>query len=76
MVKTITKVGNSHGIILDAALMDLARLKPGDKVNIEIHAGGTLTVTPMAAPVISAERAGEAAKRLISKNAELFRRLS
>lgn len=47
MVKTITKVGNSHGLILDAALMELAHLKAGDDVNVEVHEGGTITVTPV-----------------------------
>jgi antitoxin component of MazEF toxin-antitoxin module len=40
-------VGNSHGIIFDGATMDLAHLKPGDQVNMEIHAGGTITLTPI-----------------------------
>jgi len=47
MIKTITKIGNSQGIIFDAALMNLAHLAPGDEVNIEIHRGGTLTLTPL-----------------------------
>ena len=47
MVKTISKVGNSHGIVFDAALMDLARLKAGDQVNVEVHEGGTITLTPL-----------------------------
>jgi antitoxin component of MazEF toxin-antitoxin module len=47
MTKTITKVGNSQGIIFDAALMELAHLKPGDKVNVEVHEGGTITLTPI-----------------------------
>jgi antitoxin component of MazEF toxin-antitoxin module len=47
MIKTITKVGNSQGIILDAALMELAHLKAGDDVNVEVHEGGTLTLTPI-----------------------------
>ena len=47
MVKTITKVGNSQGIIFDAALMELARLKTGDEVNLEVHSGGTITITPI-----------------------------
>jgi antitoxin component of MazEF toxin-antitoxin module len=47
MVKAITKVGNSHGIIFDAALMELAHLKPGDEMNVEIHEGGTITLTPI-----------------------------
>ena len=32
MIKTISKVGNSQGIIFDAALMDLARIKVGDQL--------------------------------------------
>ncbi len=47
MVKTITRVGNSQGIIFDSALMELAHLKPGDEVNVEVHAGGTITLTPL-----------------------------
>jgi antitoxin component of MazEF toxin-antitoxin module len=47
MVKTITKVGNSHGLIFDAALLELAHLKAGDPVNVEVHAGGTITITPV-----------------------------
>ena len=46
MIKTITKVGNSQGIIFDAALMELAHLKAGDDLNVEVHEGGTLTLTP------------------------------
>lgn len=47
MIKTITKVGNSQGIIFDAALMELAHLKAGDDLNVEVHDGGTLTLTPI-----------------------------
>ncbi|BDS08720.1 hypothetical protein NT6N_37600 [Oceaniferula spumae] len=46
MIKTITKIGNSRGIILDSALLELANLKEGDKVNITVHSGGTITMTP------------------------------
>lgn len=47
MVKTISKIGNSQGLMFDAALMELAHLKAGDQVNVEVHAGGTLTLTPI-----------------------------
>ncbi len=47
MVKTIRKVGNSQGIIFDSALMELAHLKLGDEVNVEVHVGGTVTLTPL-----------------------------
>ena len=36
MTKTISKIGNSQGIIFDAALMDLARVKVGDQLNITV----------------------------------------
>ncbi len=55
MVKTISKVGNSHGIIFDSALMELAHLKAGDEVNVEVHAGGTITLTPLRAQPSHAE---------------------
>jgi antitoxin component of MazEF toxin-antitoxin module len=47
MIKSITKIGNSQGLILDAALLELARLKSGDELNVEVHEGGTITLTPL-----------------------------
>jgi antitoxin component of MazEF toxin-antitoxin module len=76
MVKTISKIGNSQGIIFDSALLQLARLKVGDEVNVEVHSGGTITIAPMERSVIEPEAASEVARRLIQKNDELFRRLS
>jgi len=37
MIKTVTKIGNSQGIIFDATVMDMAHLKIGDQLNLEIH---------------------------------------
>jgi antitoxin component of MazEF toxin-antitoxin module len=76
MIKTISKIGNSQGIIFDSALLQLARLKVGDEVNVEVHRGGTITISPMNPPQISAEKAAETARQLIRTNDELFRRLS
>ena len=76
MIKTITKIGNSQGIIFDSALLQLARLKVGDEVNVEVHAGGAITIAPMQPSVIDPSTAAATAKRLIRKNDELFRRLS
>ena len=47
MTKTISKIGNSQGLVFDAALMELARLQVGDQVNVELHQGGTITITPI-----------------------------
>ena len=75
MTKTISKVGNSQGIIFDAALMDLARVKVGDQVNVTVHEGGSIVLTPLR-PTIDPKTAAAAAKRLIKKNSALFKRLS
>ena len=75
MTKTISKIGNSQGIIFDAALMDLARLKLGDQVTVTVHEGGSIILTPVRS-AIDAKEAGAAAKRLIRKNSALFKRLS
>ena len=75
MTKTITKIGNSQGLMFDSALMDLARIKVGDQVSISVHEGGSIVLTPVR-PVIMPVGAAATAKRLIKKNAALFRRLA
>jgi antitoxin component of MazEF toxin-antitoxin module len=75
MTKTITKIGNSQGIVFDAALMDLARLKVGDQMAVTLHEGGSIVLTPIR-PNIEPRQATATAKRIIRKNSELFRRLS
>jgi antitoxin component of MazEF toxin-antitoxin module len=47
MIQIITKFGNSQGLIFDSALLQLSRLKVGDQVNVEIHSGGTITISPI-----------------------------
>jgi antitoxin component of MazEF toxin-antitoxin module len=75
MTKTITRIGNSQGIIFDAALLDLARVKVGDQVNVTVHPGGAIVLTPIN-PAIDSQAAAKSARRLIRKNAALFKRLS
>jgi antitoxin component of MazEF toxin-antitoxin module len=75
MTKTISKVGNSQGLIFDAALMDLARLKVGDQVTVTVHEGGAIVLTPVRRN-IEPKKAAATARRLIRRNSELFRRLA
>lgn len=75
MIKTISKVGNSQGVIFDSALMDLARLKVGDAVDVVVHDSGAITLTPLR-PVITPERARAVAQEVIKDYSEVFRRLS
>jgi antitoxin (DNA-binding transcriptional repressor) of toxin-antitoxin stability system len=55
--------------------MDLARVKVGDQVNVTVHPGGSIVLTPIH-PAIGADTAGRTAKRLIKKNTRLFKSLS
>ena len=75
MTKTIAKIGNSQGIILDAAFLDLARLRLGDQLTVTLHEGGAIVMTPIRT-TIDAKEAGAKAKRLIRRNSKLFQRLS
>jgi len=69
MLKTITKVGNSQGLIFDAALMELAHLKAGDEVNVEVHEGGTITITP-----VRSQPAREEVSRVIKSTMKDYQR--
>ena len=70
MTKTITKVGNSQGIIFDTALMDLARVKIGDQVDITVvpHTGAIVLM-----PLRSGPSRGEI-RSVIKKTANDYRR--
>ncbi len=75
MTKTISKVGNSNGIIFDATLMDLAHLKTGDQVNVEVHAGGTITLTPIR-PIPSRDQITKTIKSTLKDYARTMKRLA
>jgi antitoxin component of MazEF toxin-antitoxin module len=75
MIKTITKVGNSQGIIFDAALMELAHLKAGDDLNVEVHEGGTLTLTPIR-PRPSRQEASKVIKSTMKDYARTMKKLA
>lgn len=75
MIKTITKVGNSQGIIFDAALMELAHLKAGDDMNVEVHEGGTLTLTPIR-PRPSREEVSKVIKSTMKDYARTMKKLA
>ena len=70
MTKTITKVGNSQGIIFDAALMDLARIKVGDQVNVTIvPESGAILLMPL-----RPRRSNEEISSVIKKTARDYRK--
>ena len=75
MIKRISRVGNSQGLIFDAALRELTGLKAGDEVNVTVHEGGAIVIAPMR-PAIRADEARGRARKLIRRNSALFKRLA
>jgi antitoxin component of MazEF toxin-antitoxin module len=75
MLKKISKVGNSQGLVFDTALRELTGLNVGDPVNVTVHEGGTIVITPMR-PVVDADEARTRGKKLIKRNSALFKRLA
>ncbi|MCA1659495.1 MAG: hypothetical protein LC642_02995, partial [Verrucomicrobiaceae bacterium] len=68
--KTISKVGNSQGIIFDTALMDLARIKVGDQVNVTvIPETGAIVLMPLRSGPSQSEISG-----VIKKTAKDYRK--
>jgi antitoxin component of MazEF toxin-antitoxin module len=47
VLKRISKIGNSRGLILDSALMDLTGLRVGDQVDVTVVPGGSVVLTPI-----------------------------
>ena len=75
MLKTITKVGNSHGLIFDATLRELTGLKPGDQVAVTIAPGGSIILTPVR-KVPRAEEVSATIKRTVKDYRRTLRKLA
>ena len=76
VIKTIKKIGNSKGIILDAALLELAHLKEGDELSVTVHDGGALTFTPVQARNFSDEEFDAATKKALDDYTNTLKKLS
>lgn len=75
MIKSITRIGNSQGIVFDTALMELARLKVGDQVNVTVHEGGAIYLTPVR-PTIGAPEVTESINSVMTDYAGTMRKLA
>jgi antitoxin component of MazEF toxin-antitoxin module len=75
MIKAITKIGNSQGIIFDSALMELAHLKVGDEVTLSYHEGGSIVLTPIQ-PRISKEVVSGVIEKTMKDYAKTMKKLA
>jgi len=56
-------------------LLQLAHLKTGDEVNVEVHSSGTITITPMK-PVPSPEEFSSKVEDVMKRYAQTMKRLA
>jgi antitoxin component of MazEF toxin-antitoxin module len=75
MLKTITRIGNSQGLIFDAALLDLTGLKTGDQVAVTLAPGGSIILTPIRKAARSEEVAATV-KRTVRDYRRTLRKLA
>lgn len=75
MIKTITKVGNSHALIIDRTLMDLAHLSPGAQVNVTVREEGTIIIEPIR-KVVDEETFSSAVNEVLSEYDTTLKKLS
>ena len=75
MLKSISKIGNSQGLIFDSALCELSGLKAGDQVNVAVHAGGTITLTPIRR-IASPEAVSATIRKTVKDYRRTLRRLA
>lgn len=76
IVKTIKKIGNSKGIILDAAFLEMAHLKEGDQLSVTIHEGGTISFTPVKARTVDDETFDQAIESVLEDYSNTLTKLS
>jgi len=74
MVKTISKIGNSAGITLDKALLELLHVKVGDQVTVTVR-NGSVIITP-ANVGFSDEEVDKAADVVFKRYEKAFKKLA
>ncbi len=75
MLKTITRIGNSQGVIFDSALLDLTGLKAGDQVAVTVAPGGSIILTPIR-KAARPEKVSATVKRTIKDYRRTLRKLA
>jgi len=75
MLKTITKIGKSHGLIFDAVLSELTGFKPGDRINVTVYEGGAVILTPVRNGP-SAKEVAATVKRTVKDYRKTLRKLA
>ena len=75
MIKQIKRVGNSHALILDRALMELVGLMEGGEVQLTVQ-NGSIIITPAHPRPVDRERFEAVLNHVVSERRDVLRRLA
>jgi len=75
MIKTLRRVGNSYGIVIDRPIMDLVGIKPDGEVEITPHDGGLL-IRAVPQTTDHKSRVRRAASRMAAIHREVLKKLA
>lgn len=75
MIKQLKKVGNSHALILDRAIMELVGLRDGGEVQLTIQ-DGSIIITPTQPESVDQDRFEAALNRVVEERRDVLRRLA
>jgi antitoxin component of MazEF toxin-antitoxin module len=77
MVKTLTRMGNSYGVLIERPIMELLHITPETQFEISVLPDGQgLSIKPIATPVSRSERVRQTAKRVMQQNDRVMKKLA
>jgi antitoxin MazE len=75
MVKTLSQIGNSYGIIIDRPIMDLLGITAETQLKMTVRDGGLL-IQPMNAAGEHKDRVRKSAKKMAASHREALKGLA
>ena len=73
MVKKLTRLGNSYGIVIDRPILDLLKITPETPLELSTDGDG-LVIRPVR--TIALKEARKVARRILSAHARTFEKLA
>lgn len=77
MQKKLTKIGNSYGIVLDKAILDLLHIEPETILNLELN-GSELVIRPETSKKEESrkEKLKASSQKMLKAHKETYRKLA
>jgi antitoxin MazE len=75
MIKKLSRIGNSYGLILDRSILDLLGIQPDTPLEVTTNGKG-LVVTPIVEEDDHATKVMKSARRMAEIHKDTFKRLA